>query len=231
MAERLSEEVLARRAGLPLKPDPVTLRGRLVRLEPLAPETDAPALFAASDGRALAVGARACEAYDPDSLVWRYLSLGPFAELDPFRAYLENLAAVPDSRAFCVHDTPTGVPVGVFTLMRNVPANLCIELGNIWYGPVVQRSGVNLEATYLMLRHAFELGYRRIEWKCNSENERSRRSALRMGFQFEGIQEQHMIIKGRNRDTAWYRMLDREWPEIRPRLEALLAEITGSPPR
>jgi RimJ/RimL family protein N-acetyltransferase len=115
--------------------------------------------------------------------------------------------------------------------MRNVPANLCIELGNIWYGPVVQRSGVNLEATYLMLRHAFELGYRRIEWKCNSENERSRRSALRMGFQFEGIQEQHMIIKGRNRDTAWYRMLDREWPEIRPRLEALLAEITGSPPR
>jgi RimJ/RimL family protein N-acetyltransferase len=88
----------------------------------------------------------------------------------------------------------------------------------------VQRSKANVESTYLLLRHAFDLGYRRVEWKCDSLNERSRRSALRMGFQFEGIQEAHFIVKGRNRDTAWFRILDREWPEVRERLERMIAE-------
>ena len=112
--------------------------------------------------------------------------------------------------------------MGVVNLMSNVPAFLRIELGGIWYSPVVQRTQVNLESTYLMLAHCFDLGYRRVEWKCDSRNERSRRAALRMGFTFEGIQEQHMIVKGLNRDTAWFRMLDHEWPSVRRKLESML---------
>lgn len=106
-----------------------------------------------------------------------------------------------------------------------MPEHLKIELGSIWYSPLVQRTAANTEATYLMLQHAFELGYRRVEWKCNAKNERSRRAALRMGFQFEGIQESHVIIKDRNRDTAWFRVLDREWPDVKERLEGML-EVT-----
>jgi RimJ/RimL family protein N-acetyltransferase len=116
----------------------------------------------------------------------------------------------------------TGRQVGVLNYMNNFPEHLKIELGSIWYSPLVQRTNANLEATYLTLKHAFELGYRRLEWKCNALNERSRRAALRMGFQFEGIQEAHMIIKGRNRDTAWYRLLDGEWAQVKPHLEGML---------
>jgi RimJ/RimL family protein N-acetyltransferase len=112
--------------------------------------------------------------------------------------------------------------VGVVNVMSNVPAFLRIELGGIWYSPVVQRTQAHLESTYLMLLHCFDLGYRRVEWKCDSRNERSRRAALRMGFMFEGIQEEHMIIKGQNRDTAWFRILAREWPVVGPKLEGML---------
>ena len=106
--------------------------------------------------------------------------------------------------------------------MSNLPEHLKIELGSIWYSPLIQRTPANTEATYLMLSHAFDLGYRRLEWKCNALNERSRRAALRMGFQFEGIQDSHFIIKNRNRDTAWFRILDREWLDVKTHLEDLL---------
>ena len=107
--------------------------------------------------------------------------------------------------------------------MSNDPANLKIELGGIWYGPIAQRTGANTEATWLMLRHCFGLGYRRVEWKCDSLNARSRSTALRMGFRFEGIQEQHRITKGRNRDTAWFRIVADEWPAVDLHLRRLLA--------
>ena len=106
--------------------------------------------------------------------------------------------------------------IGTLSFMANSPANLKIEIGHIWIAPVMQGSGVIYEAVYLMLRHCFDLGYRRLEWKCDSLNERSRRTALRLGFQFEGIQQYHMISRGCNRDTAWYRILDHEWPSARP---------------
>jgi RimJ/RimL family protein N-acetyltransferase len=112
--------------------------------------------------------------------------------------------------------------VGVTNYMNNFPQHLKVELGSIWYSPIVQRTHANTEATYLMLKHAFELGYRRLEWKCDALNERSRRAALRMGFQFEGIQDSHFIIKDRNRDTAWFRILDREWGDVKSHLEKLL---------
>ena len=148
---------------------------------------------------------------------------GPFADAAGMRASLESQAAAADGTPLTVVDRATGRPVGVVNLMSNDPANLKIELGGIWYSPVVQGTGANTEATWLMLRHAFGLGYRRLEWKCDSLNARSRRAALRMGFRFEGIQEQHRITKGRNRDTAWFRIVAEEWPAVDARLRGLRA--------
>lgn len=219
---RLPDEVLSLQTTLPTKPVPVTLQGELVRLEPLDMERDSETLYSMSNGTPIELGERTVEAYDAERMVWRYMGVGPFDTLDAFRGYVQSQIDAPDTRAFCVFHIPSGQQVGVVTLMNNVPAHLKIELGGIWYSPVVQRTNANLESTYLLLQHVFALGYRRAEWKCHSYNERSRRAALRMGFQFEGIQEAHMIIKGRNRDTAWFRILAEEWPAVRQQLRAML---------
>lgn len=223
MSVELLAEVLARRDRLPRKPASVELDGARVRLRPLDLGRDVAALFAASSGRALEVGGRTHPDYDADALIWRYMSGGPFAREADLAAWLLGQVEAPDGLALCVRDAATDQPVGVANYLASQPEHLKIELGSIWYSPSVQGAGANTEATYLMLAHAFALGYRRVEWKCDALNERSRRSALRMGFQFEGIQDAHYIIKGRNRDTAWFRILDREWPEVEPRLRALLA--------
>lgn len=219
---KLPEAVLIRRTQLPLKPEAITLTGQRVRLEPLVVERDAQPLFAASNGNPITIGEHTVGAYDADALVWRYMSGGPFATLDDFTASLHRQIDAPNALCWCVFDLASNRQIGVTNLMNNAPADLKIELGGIWYSPVMQRTGANTEATYLMLKHAFGLGYRRLEWKCHDQNERSRQSALRMGFTFEGIQESHMIVKDRNRDTAWFRMLDTEWPEVKAMLEAML---------
>jgi RimJ/RimL family protein N-acetyltransferase len=219
----LPEEVLARRTKLPLKVAPVELRGSFVRLAPLELGRDVDSLYAVSNGQPATLGDRSLPAYDPDALIWRYMSYGPAPSAEALRTALRGLVEAPNGLCLCVFDAPSGQPVGVATFMANAPEHLKIELGNIWYSPLVQRTKANLEATSLMLGHAFGLGYRRVEWKCDSLNERSRRAALRMGFRFEGIQEAHYIVKGRNRDTAWYRILDREWPAVKAQLERLLA--------
>lgn len=222
LPHKLPEEVLAKRAQLPLKPAAVTLRGQIVHLEPAVVARDAQPLFAASNGAPITVGNRSVGAYDADALVWRYLSGGPFDTLDAFTASLQKQVEAPNALCLCVFDAASRQQIGVTNLMNNVPADLKIELGGIWYSPVMQRTGANTEATYLMLKHAFALGYRRLEWKCHDQNERSRRSAMRMGFTFEGIQESHVIVKDRNRDTAWFRMLHTEWPEVKAKLESML---------
>ncbi|MCB0130739.1 MAG: GNAT family N-acetyltransferase [Caldilineaceae bacterium] len=218
----LPADLIAHSRTLPLKPDAVTLTGRHVLLRALDPQLDAGPLYAVSNGQSVEMGDRTIQAYDADTQIWRYLFEGPFATQEEFNAYLAARHAATDARAFTVIDLATGHPVGVVNLMSNVPAHLRIELGGIWYSPVVQRTPANLETTYLLLRHLFELGYRRAEWKCHAHNERSRRSALRMGFRYEGTQEQHMIVKGRNRDTAWFRLLAHEWPAVQQRLELML---------
>jgi RimJ/RimL family protein N-acetyltransferase len=222
LPSKLPEPVLALRAQLPLKPAAVSLTGQRVRLEPAVAERDASPLFAVSNGDAITLGNRTVDTYDADALVWRYLSVGPFDALDAFRASLQRQVEAPNALCLCVFDQASNRQIGVTNLMNNVPADLKIELGGIWYSPIMQRTGANTEATYLMLKHAFGLGYRRVEWKCHHHNERSRQSALRMGFTFEGIQQNHMVVKDRSRDTAWFRMLDTEWPEVKAMLEALL---------
>jgi len=200
VGDPLDEATLARRLSLPLKMEPVTLAGGRVRLTPLDLERDVEALLAASDGRAMTVGNRRTGPYDADALVWRYMPGGPFTNAADMAAWLRLQVEAPNGLCLCVRDVATGVPIGACNLMTNLPEHLKV-----------------------VLRHAFALGYRRVEWKCDSLNARSRAAALRMGFSFEGIQESHFIIKGRNRDTAWFRMLDAEWPARRARLEAMLA--------
>lgn len=220
----LPDELLARRAQLPAKPAPVTLTGQRVRLQPLDLARDAEPLYRLTNGDPITLGERNVDAYDPDDRVWRYMAYGPFADAAELAEAMKGVQAAPDGCALTVVDRATETQVGVVNFMANVPAHLKIELGGIWYSPIAQRTGANTEATYLMLRHAFELGYRRVEWKCNSLNLPSWQAAEKMGFKFEGIQENHVIVKNRNRDTAWFRILDSEWPAVRTRLEARLYE-------
>jgi RimJ/RimL family protein N-acetyltransferase len=211
----LPDDVLQKRETLPMKPAPVTLTGQRVRLQPLDIARDVPLLFARSNGEAVALGTKSIPAYDAEMLIWRYMSGGPFASADALAAWLQNQVNAADGQPFTVFDIATDTPIGVANLMSNLPAHLSIELGNIWYSPLSQGTSANTEATYLMLKHVFELGYRRVIWKCDALNARSRKAALRLGFQFEGIHDYHFIIKNRNRDTAWFRMLDKEWDSVR----------------
>ncbi len=210
-AARLPADILARREALPAKPAATTLTGARVVLEPLDLADDLEALFAISNGEPFVLGDRSAPAYDPEARIWRYMAAGPFATSGALGAWLAFQDAAEDGRPFVVRDAATGSPVGVANLIANQPAHLKIELGSIWYGAIAQGTGASREATHLLLEYVFRLGYRRAEWKCDARNEASRRAALSYGFTFEGIQEAHYIIKGRNRDTAWYRLLDHEW--------------------
>ena len=213
-APRLPSDVLARRDALPRKPAPVSLSGALAAVEPLDLDDDLAALYAVSNGDAFALGDRAVDDYDPEARVWRYMAAGPFATPEALRAWLALQDAADDGRPFVVRERVTGTPVGVLNLMANQPQHLKIELGSIWYGPIAQGTGISREVTHLVLGHVFALGYRRAEWKCDARNEASRRAALAYGFAFEGVQDAHYIVKGRERDTAWYRLLDQEWARL-----------------
>jgi RimJ/RimL family protein N-acetyltransferase len=219
----LDEAVLARRQQLPLKPAAVTLTGQRVQLRPLDLDRDLATLFAYSNGQPARLGEAEIGAYDAEQLIWRYMSAGPFADAEQMAGWLRGQENTPSTRMLTVVQLATGQPIGTVSFLANMPEHLKIELGSIWYSPLAQRTGANTEATYLMLKHAFGLGYRRVEWKCDALNARSRKAALGMGFRFEGIQEGHYITKGRNRDTAWFRILGREWPAVRELLEGKLA--------
>ncbi len=186
----------------------------LVRLEPSAHAAD---LFAAAHG-------------SPErDAVWTYLSYGPFGDEPSMRTWLAEIADSEDPRFYAVIERTAGTPVGIVSFLNVDTAMRHVEVGHIWYGPDVQRTRVNTETVGLLLSRAFdELGNRRVEWKCDALNARSRAAALRLGFTFEGVFRQHMIVKGRNRDTAWFSMLDREWPTRKANLERWLAGEPGS---
>jgi RimJ/RimL family protein N-acetyltransferase len=136
--------------------------------------------------------------------------------------HLARQAASEDPLCFAV--IVDGKAAGVVTFMRIEPAHAVIEIGHIWFGAPLQRTPAATETIYVLARHAFDdLGNRRLEWKCDAANARSRRAAVRFGFTYEGVFRQHMIVKGRNRDTAWYAMLDQDWPRIRAAFAAWLA--------
>jgi len=155
--------------------------------------------------------------------VWTYMAYGPFPDQEAFSAWLAAREVLKDPYYYAILDLE-GRALGVATLMEIRPAMRVIEVGSIVYSPVLQRTALGTETQYLLARYAFEtLGYRRYEWKCDSLNAPSRRAALRYGFAFEGILRQHMIAKGRSRDTAYFSMLDSEWPERKRNFERWLA--------
>jgi RimJ/RimL family protein N-acetyltransferase len=157
--------------------------------------------------------------------LWRYMFDAPPVDEQAFHDNLEAKALKDDQIFYTIVKKTNSLPVGVASYLRIEPMHRVIEVGNIMFSPQLQRTPEATEAMYLMAKYAFEeLGYRRYEWKCNALNEPSRKAALRLGFAFEGIFRQHMIIKGENRDTAWFAMLDGDWPRIKTALEAWLAE-------
>lgn len=156
--------------------------------------------------------------------IWTYLAYGPFDSLAAFTSWLEARAASNDPLFFAVVDRAARTARGMASYLRMEPAHGVIEIGHIWFAPSLQRTRQATEAIFLLSRHAFDdLGYRRLEWKCDSLNAPSRRAAERFGFTYEGIFRQHMVIKDRNRDTAWFSIIDAEWPSRRAAFEQWLA--------
>jgi len=184
------------------------MRGRYVKLAPLDPQAHRDALW---------------QAFGTLADLWDYIPTGPFADEAALEAGLEWIAAQPDWEPFAIVDATTGEGCGTASYMRTDAENGVTEIGCIVYGERFQRSRGATEAQYLFARRVFdELGYRRYEWKCDALNEASKRAARRLGFTYEGTFRQHRVTKGRNRDTAWFAMLDHEWPAIRARFEAWL---------
>ena len=190
------------------RPGPATLKGRYGRLEKLGPE------HAADLWRAFA-------GHDQ---VWTYIAAdGPFATAAEFVPFIAKRAAADDPYAYAIVDGSDRA-IGYLTLMRIVPEMRVIEVGHVLYSPALQRTLLGTETQYLLARYVFEtLGYRRYEWKCDALNAASRRAALRFGFTFEGIFRNHMIVKDRNRDTAWFAMTDADWPARKAAFERWLA--------
>jgi RimJ/RimL family protein N-acetyltransferase len=189
------------------------LVGTSVRLEPLDPERHGRPLFTASH-----------EEDGGGERLFRHLPYGPFAGFDEFKAWLDERAQSTDPLFFALVDAETDTPRGMASYLRMVPEHGVIEIGHIWFSPTLQRTRMATEAIYLMSRHAFDdLGYRRLEWKCDALNDGSRGAAARFGFTYEGVFRQHLVVKGRNRDSAWFSILDGEWPRIRAAFEAWLA--------
>jgi RimJ/RimL family protein N-acetyltransferase len=181
------------------------LHGHTVRLEPVDAARHADDLFDLSTGA---------------PRLWTYLGYGPFPDRAAFRHWLEARAGEEDPLFFAAIDGASGRASGMASYMRMSPAMGVIEIGHIWFAPALQKTRQATEAIFLLMRHVFDdLGYRRLEWKCDALNAASRRAAARFGFTYEGIFRQHMVYKGRNRDTAWFAMLDTEWPAIRAGFE------------
>ena len=186
-------------------------QGQFVTLSPINPEVDVAELYECSHGS------------EEKEQLWTYMAYGPFDGTLSMREWLEQIKASEDPLFLTVTDQKKKRRVGMVSFLNIVPDAPRLELGNIWYSPEAQRTSVNTEAVYLMLCEAFDhLKYRRVEWKCDSLNQRSCSAAVRLGFKFEGIFRQHMIVKGRNRDTSWFSILDREWSAIKKNMELWL---------
>ena len=177
--------------------------GRTCRVEPLDPATHAADLHEANRE-------------DADDRIWTYLPYGPFAALDEYRRWMQSDCSGPDPMFHAIVDVGSGRAAGVASYLRINPAHGVIEVGHINYSPRLQSTTAATEAMFLLMARVFdELGYRRYEWKCDALNARSRRAAERLGFTFEGLFRQATVYKARNRDTAWYAILDSEWPALK----------------
>lgn len=199
----------------PPRPGRRAMIGRFVRLDPLVP--------------AMAPGLHAANAEDAAGRMWDFLPYGPFRDGDAYAAWVAEVAARDDPLFFQVTDLDTGMPGGVLSLLRIDPGAGSIEVGHIAFAPRLQRTRAATEAVWLVMAGAFAAGYRRFEWKCNALNIPSRRAALRFGLSFEGVFRNHLVVKGRNRDTAWYAAIDSEAPALQAAYSAWLDPANFDP--
>ena len=192
------------------RPPRTAMAGRFCTVAPLDPERHAAQLFAAY-------------AEDVEGRLWTYLPRGPYASSDEYRRWAETACRGDDPLVHTIIDNTSGDAVGTAAYMRIEPQVGVIEIGSITYSPRLQRRPAATEAMYLMMRRVFdELGYRRYEWKCDSLNAPSRAAAARLGFRYEGLFRQASMTRGRNRDTTWFSVVDREWPALRAAFERWL---------
>lgn len=195
-----------------LKPSRISLTGKYVQIFPANTEADIDELYEAS------------HVPSEYQVLWKYLWNGPFQTKSDMKSWLKSIEKKEDTLFFTVTSLERKRKIGMIAILNIEITMGRAEIGHIWYSPPVQKTMVNTETTYLMLQYLFgELQYRRVEWKCDNNNKPSKATALRMGFMFEGLFRQHMVIKGKNRDTAWFSMLDREWPARKSNFEKYLA--------
>ena len=192
----------------PVSPVGEILIGQFAQLEPLSAEKHAALLFRCFDG------------HDD---VWDYMANGPYSSASQFHRWVRDNAGLDDPRFYAIRNLETENWEGMASYLRISPESGSIEVGSISYSPALQRTRAATEAMYLMMKWAFEAGYRRYEWKCNALNAPSRRAAQRLGFSFEGVFRQALVVKGRNRDTAWFAIIDKEWPALKEAYEAWLS--------
>jgi RimJ/RimL family protein N-acetyltransferase len=198
-------------AAKPELPDSgMVLSGSLCRLEVLSAESHAQDLFEAFS-------------LDVSDSLWTYLPQGPFQSVDEFAAWVERVQGQQDPIFYAIIDKQTNTAVGISSYLRIDQRASSIEIGWLTFSPLMQKKPIATEAMYLMMKNAFDLGYRRLEWKCNALNAPSIRAAARLGMSFEGVFRQATIVKGHSRDTAWFSILDTEWPQVRSAIEAWLA--------
>jgi RimJ/RimL family protein N-acetyltransferase len=191
------------------RPPRIVMHGRYCRVEPLDPARHAAELHEANS-------------LDREGRMWTYLFSGPFASFDDYRAWLEAKQGSEDPLFFAFVDAASGRAVGLGSYLRIDLSNGTVEVGHLQFSPRLQRTAAATEAMYLMMKTAFDLGYRRYEWKCDALNAGSRRAAERLGFRFEGVFRQAIVYKGRSRDTAWYSVTDKEWPVLEAAFRAWL---------
>lgn len=194
----------------PQRPPREPMQGAYCRVEPLDVAAHAADLFAATR-------------MDEQDVNWTYLPYGPFASLQEYSDWLAASCLGDDPLFHAIVDLNSGTAAGVASYLNITPAHGTIEVGHIHYAPTLQNTRAATEAMFLMMQRAFGLGYRRYEWKCNALNRKSRTAAQRLGFSFEGVFRQHMVVEGRNRDSAWYAAIDSEWPALRAAFESWLA--------
>lgn len=202
-------DLLAEGWAPPLSPPPRVLEGERVRVEPIDPARHADDLFEANR-------------LDKSGEGWTYLAYGPFEDSVAYRTWLDTACLGADPMFWAYVDTATGKAVGLGSFLRIDPGSGVIEVGHIRFSPMLQRTPHATESMYLKMKYVFDLGYRRYEWKCDALNAPSRRAAERYGFKFEGIFRQATHYRGRNRDTAWFSIIDSEWPGVRAAHEAWL---------
>ena len=206
----LSDETLAE-LPLAVAPSRVPMVGVDVTLEPMNVDGHAADLYDASHSSKRALQ------------IWDYLTYGPWPDLDSYSAVVRDQSESADPLFFAIRSNESGRACGQASFLDTDAGNGVTEIGHIWFGPQLQRTRGATEALFLMLSHAMdELGYRRMQWRCNASNEKSRAAAKRLGFRFEGIFYNHLVFKNKNRDTAWYSILDDEWPEVRSHINTWL---------